>query len=95
MIKDLVEGDGARKQLVLQDSLITEKNKQISAKDSIVNVYRKKDIAYQSTFSEYATIDSLNQRSIESLKFKVAKYKRQRNAFRIFVGVLLIGLAIK
>lgn len=95
MIKDLVEGDGARKQVELQDSVLTEKNKQLSAKDSIVNVYRKKDIVYQSTFSEYATIDSLNQRSIQSLKAKVAKYKRQRNVFRVFVGVLLIGLAIK
>jgi hypothetical protein len=95
MIKDLVEGDGVKKQVVQQDSLIAEKNKELSLKDSTVSIYQERDRVYQATIEEFNNIETVNQKTIETLKLRVDKYKRQRNIFRAFCGALLIGIIIK
>lgn len=95
MIKDLVEGDGVKKQVVQQDSLLLEKNRELSLKDSVVMAYQKRDTVFQATIDEFNNIETLNQKTIESLNLKVTKFKKQRNAFRAFCALLLIGIAVK
>lgn len=95
MIKDLVEGDGVKKQVEQQDSLLTEKNKQLSLKDSVVATYQQRDINYQATIEEFGKIEENHQRTIQSLNARVGKYKRQRNVFRGFCVALIIGLIAK
>lgn len=95
MIKDLVDGDGAKKQVVEQDSLIQEQGKQLQLKDSMVVTYAKRDTVLQATINEYSNIEALNEKTIQSLNQKASKLKRQRNAFRIFCGILLLAIAVK
>jgi hypothetical protein len=95
MIKDLVNGDGVKKQVVEQDSLLSEKNKQLSLKDSLVYTYQRRDTVYQATIEEFNRIDDMNQRTIQNLNAKVQSYKRKRNVFRAFCAILLVGIAIK
>ena len=95
MIQDIKKGDMAKKELAVVDSTVKKYEAQTSMREAEKDLLMKKYIACQATTNEYSSIDSLNQKTIQSLNLKNAKYKRQRNAFRIFAGICLIGILIK
>lgn len=95
MIQDLIKGDNARKIVVQQDSLIMEKDKQLSIKDSVVMLYQAQDTVFKATTDEFAKIEAVHQRTIQSLQHKADKYRRQRNVFGAFTAALIIGLIVK
>lgn len=92
MIKDLVEGDGAKQLVVMQDSTINDLNTKINFKTSELNTWEKKYRACEATSNEYANLDSLNQRTIQALKHDIKKVKRQRNATLAFLGAAIFGI---
>lgn len=95
MIKDLVEGDGAKKQVVEQDSLLYVKNLELFLKDSVVVALKQKDencIATQKNHDKMkeeftATID-LQTKELKALK-------RKRNGWRALAGILVLSLILK
>ena len=95
MIKDIVRGDGCKSEVDKLNNKITKLNTQIQVQDSINYVLNQKVTAYKATVNEFQSIDDLNQKTIESLNQRINKYKRQRNAFKIFATALLFGLIVK
>lgn len=95
MVKDLVQADGDREQLVILNETLVKRDAYIAKQDSLTAVYKKRLASCEATMDEYSKIDDTNQKSIQSLTRINAKYKRQRNAFKILAGILLVGIAIK
>jgi hypothetical protein len=56
---------------------------------------RRRLTSCEATNQEYQTIDEANTRTIEALKLKSNKHKRQRNVFIYFSTALLVGLIVK
>jgi len=90
MVQDIVKGDGAREEVVKLDSALKKREVYIAKQDSTIKVQDKTIRSYKITITDQTEIDSINQKTIESLKLNCKRYKRQRNAFKIFCGVLLI-----
>lgn len=95
LIQDLIKGDNAKKVVVQQDSLIAEKDKQLTLKDSVVFYYQQKDTIFKATTEEFGKIEAVHARNIQSLQIKVDRYRRQRNVFAAFTAALLVGLIVK
>lgn len=94
MVQDLIRSDADKSKIkVLTDSLSIQ---QISLRkqDDLMTEYKRKINVYQSTIEEYKSIDESNQRSIELLNTKNKRYKKQRNGFKIGLGLSLIYIAI-
>lgn len=92
MVQDIVTGDGAKKTVVEQDSIIREQKTIISHNDSIVRAWKYKYITCQSTVDEYIQMDAVNQSTINAWKRKYTKIKKQRNAIIAFAVVSIAGV---
>jgi len=92
MVQDIVIGDGAKKTVIEQDSIIREQKIIISHNDSIVRAWKNKYITCQSTVDEYTQMDIVNQSTINAWKRKYTKIKKQRNAIIAFAVVSIAGV---
>ena len=92
MVQDIVMGDGAKKTIVEQDSIIHEQKTIISYNDSIVRAWKYKYITCQSTVDEYIQMDAVNQSTINAWKRKYTKIKKQRNAVIAFAIMSVVGV---
>lgn len=90
MVQDIVSGDGAKKIVIEQDSLIQEQKSLISKNDSIISLWKVKYYTCQSTIDEHIQMDVINQSTINAWKLKYIKIKKQRNAI---VGFAIIAVA--
>ena len=95
MVQDLVRYDGLKAQMVTMNSNVELYKKQIDTQETQNNELRRKLNASQATVTEYQTIDEANQRTIEALKTKSGKIKRQRNVFIYFSAALIVGIITK
>ena len=94
MVQDLIKSDVDKQTIDILNNSLSSKEEYIQTQDSLVTVYKTKSLMYKATFDEYETIDSLNQKTIASLNILTKKYKRQRNAFKIFSTALIVGFLI-
>ena len=92
MVQDIVIGDGARKTVLVQDSIILDQKNIISKNDSVIYTWKRKYQTCQSTLDEFRTIDSVNQSTINAWSRKYNKIKKQRNAIIGFAIVAVAGV---
>lgn len=95
MVKDLYQADGDRAQIQILNETIDKKDSYIAKQDSISSLLKSRLASCNATMDEYAKIDDMNQKTINSLKKAVSKYKRNSTWFKVLLGVSLVGLAIK
>lgn len=69
--------------------------KQVDANEVQIGNLRNKLRSCEATNQEYQMLDEANTRTIEALKLKSGKYKRQRNVFIYFSAALIVGLIVK
>lgn len=94
MVRDLNKFDAEKlKTKILTDSISIQ---QISLKkqDDLLTEYKRKNNILVSTVDELKLIDESNQRAIEVLNTKNKRYKKQRNIFKISLGLSLMYIAI-
>ena len=91
MIKDIQKSEGKNDELKSMNQKINEKNDKIfhltTTNDSLVTAndsLSKQVVTCEATVSELSNIDVVNQTTINNLNKEVRKYKRQRNALKIF-----------
>lgn len=95
MAQDLVRYDACKAENEILRSVIGVKDSTIDAQEALTLTLRKKNIAYQSTIQEYQSLDEFQSKSLEVLKNKQLKTKRQRNGFIYFSAALIVGFIIK
>ena len=94
MVQDLNKFDAEKiKTKILTDSISIQ---QISLKkqDDLLTEYKRKNNILVSTVDELKLIDESNQRTIEALTIKNKRYKKQRDIFKISLGLSLIYIAV-
>lgn len=94
MVQDLNKFDAEKiKTKILTDSISIQ---QISLKkqDDLLTEYKRKNNVLVSTVDELKLIDESNQRTIEALTIKNKRYKKQRDIFKISLGLSLIYIAV-
>lgn len=95
MVQDLVRYDGLKEESVKKDQNIMLLTKQVDASETQLSNLRTKLRSCEATNQEYQMLDEANTRTIEALKRKSGKYKRQRNVFIYFSAALIIGIIAK
>jgi septal ring factor EnvC (AmiA/AmiB activator) len=94
MIDDIKKNDSTVTELKGLSQEISNKNSRI---DSLLNKNKNLSqqlISCEATVSELTNIDIVNQNTIVNLTGEVKKYKRQRNALKVFVSLILITIAV-
>ena len=95
LIQDVIHGDAAKEEVKILNESIQKQNEYILKQDTIVSIYRKRIVLYEETGKEHDRIDSLNQKSIETLKSGYSKIKRQRNAVGLFaIASVILGFIL-
>ncbi len=95
MVQDLVRYDGLKEETMRKDESILMLTKQVNAKEVQLGSLRSRLSTCEATNQEYQMIDEANTRTIEILKHKSGKFKRQRNVFIYFSAALIAGLIVK
>lgn len=95
MAQDLVRYDACKAENEILRNVIDVKDSTIEAQEALTLVLRKKNIAYQSTIQEYQSLDEFQSKSLEIIKAKQKKTKRQRNVFIYFSTALIAALIVK
>lgn len=90
MVQDIVRGDGAKAEVAKLDSTLKKRDVLITKQDSTIRVQDKEIRSFKITIADQTEIDSINQKTIETLSFNCGRYKRQRNAFKAFCVILLV-----
>lgn len=94
MVKDLIKADADKAQIKLLTDSIGIQNIKLTTQSNVITEYKKKSYSYESTIREYEMIDASNQKVIEALNTKNKRYKKQRNTFKVILGVSLVYIAI-
>lgn len=90
IMKDLVSGDEAKAQLKLTEHQLSETEKKVSLKDSLINTLRLKEINYQTIIdSEKQKFDVMKNYS-NKLEFDLKKEK-VKNKFKSILGTGVIA----
>lgn len=95
MTQDLIRFDACKTENEILRNVILVKDSTTKVQDELILTLRKKNIAYQSTIQEYQSLDEFQSKSLEILKNKQKKTKRQRNGFIYFSAALIVGLIVK
>jgi len=95
MTQDLIRYDACKTENEILRSVIGAKDSTIKVQDELTLTLRKKNIAYQSIIQEYQSLDEFQSKSLEVLKNKQKKTKRQRNGFIYFSTALIVALIVK
>ena len=95
MVQDLIRYDGLKEQMSVIDNNVSLLKKQVESQEKINEDLRSKLNICRATNDEYKLMDETNIQTIETLKFKSSKIKRQRNALLLFSFSAVIGLLVK
>lgn len=95
MVQDLIRYDGLKEQMSVIDNNVSLLKKQIESQEKMNEELRSKLNTCRATNDEYKLMDETNVQTIETLKFKSSKIKRQRNALLLFSFSAVIGLLVK
>jgi hypothetical protein len=94
MVRDINKFDAEKiKTKILTDSINIQKISLIK-QDDLLTEYKRKNNVLVSTVDELKLIDESNQRTIEAITTKNKRYKKQRNIFKISLGLSLMYIAI-
>ena len=94
MVRDINKFDAEKiKTKILTDSINIQKISLIK-QDDLLTEYKRKNNVLVSTVDELKLIDESNQRTIEAISTKNKRYKKQRNIFKISLGLSLMYIAI-
>jgi len=93
--KDLVEFDGAKKQLIIKDSIISLTENRISIKDSIIDKHVKNEINYRNIIINKDTALDLWGSEYSLLNNKYQKAKNKNKVLYIIIGGLTFLLLAK
>ena len=94
MVRDINKFDAMiTKNKILTDSISIQKIS-LTKQDDLLTEYKRKNNILVSTVDELKLIDESNQRAIEALNTKNKRYKKQRNIFKISLGLSLMYIAI-
>lgn len=89
IMKDLVSGDEAKAQLKLTEQQLSETEKKVSLKDSVITTLRLKEVNYQTIIdSEKQKFDIMEKYS-KKLEFDLKKEK-VKNKFKSILGTGVI-----
>jgi len=92
--KDLAELDGSRKMLILKDSILSVIKQQLEVKDSIINVYVRKEGDYKNIITKQdSVIINWNDRYKE-LDKKYQKAKIANKIIKTASGVIIAAILI-
>jgi hypothetical protein len=95
MVQDLIRYDGLKQQMSVIDNNVDLLKKQVDSQEKINNDLRLKLNRCEATNKEYQFIDETNIMTIDALKLKSSKLKRQRNALLYFTCAAVIGIFVK
>lgn len=89
-MKDVLSGDSAKAQLKLTEEQLTETEKKVVLKDSVINTLRLKEQNYQTIIdSEKQKFDIMEKYS-KKLEWDLKK-ERVKNKFKSILGLGVIG----
>ena len=89
-MKDILSGDSAKAQLKLSEEQLTETEKKVVLKDSVINTLRLKEQNYQTMIdSEKQKFDIMEKYS-KKLEWDLKK-ERVKNKFKSILGLGVIG----
>jgi len=89
-MKDILSGDSAKAQLKLSEEQLTETEKKVVLKDSVINTLRLKEQNYQTIIdSEKQKFDIMEKYS-KKLEWDLKK-ERVKNKFKSILGLGVIG----
>lgn len=92
IVKDLARCDSIKVELDIANGLILENNNKSILKDSIISIYKEKEIRYldfiKNQNQKYETLESYKKNIEESLK----KEKTKNSINQIFIGLSILGL---
>lgn len=91
--KDLVELDGAKQQLSLQDTIINGLESRVTLKDSVISLYAKKEVNYKNIMNNQQM--QIKDWSIQynQLQLQNTKLRLKNRVTRIGAGLVIGGLA--
>ena len=90
-MKDLISGDSAKAQLRLSEKELTETEKKIILKDSVINVLRQKETNYQTLIESEKDKFNLMENYSKKLETDL-KNEKVKGKFRSIIGT--VGLAV-
>lgn len=91
IMKDLISGDSAKAQLRLSEKELTETEKKIILKDSVINVLRQKETNYQTLIESEKDKFNLMENYSKKLETDL-KNEKVKGKFRSIIGT--VGLAV-
>lgn len=96
MIQDIMTGDVAKKIVKEQDSLLTDKDKEITFKDSVTTFYKNKYKICEDDISRLNQTDSLNRDSIKNLEktIKKERFKTYVYKFTTYTALLITTIVL-
>ena len=90
--KDLVELDGAKQQLVIQDTIITGLESRVAIKDSVITLYVKKENNYKNIMNNQQTQIKDWKFQYNTLQLENTKLKAKNKFTKIGAGLIAGGL---
>jgi len=96
VIKDLVTGDAAKKEGIVLNDIIVEKNTTISKKDTIISNLNLQILNFNKAINLQDKKFSTSQKLSKELEVALKKSKRQTKLYKIgtIVGGVAIGILI-
>lgn len=92
-IKDIEAGKITAEKLAATEKMVSFISQRLSVKDSIINLYQKKesvwtsiDSSYKKTISNFERSEVLRTELIESLYLNIKSEKRKKNFYKILSG---------
>jgi len=85
-VQDLIRSDANKMQVNILNGILDK----IQVQDKLINEYKFKVNIYESLVEDYKKTDASNQYIIQDLTIKNKRYKKQRNIFKIGLGLTLI-----
>lgn len=95
MVQDLIRYDGLKEQMSVIDNNVSLLKKQVESQEKMNEELRSKLNICKATNDEYKLMDETNVQTIETLKLKSSKLKRQRNALLYFTCAAIVGIFVK
>jgi hypothetical protein len=92
IVKDLTRCDSVKVELDIANDLVIKSNEKSILKDSIISIYKEKEIRYLDFIKNQDKKYELLETSKKYLEYSLKRDRTKNNINQIFIGLSILGL---